>query len=249
MTDAVLDVRQLGRVDYLPTYAAMQEFTSQRGLEATRDVRDQLWICEHPPVYTQGLAGKAEHIFMPGDIPVVQSNRGGQVTYHGPGQVVAYPLIDLQRAGYFVKEYVYRIEEAVIRTLLHFGVTGHRVGGAPGIYVRLDDPAGHAPLEQRPRKLVLTADMGSEPHLSAPKPQPDFTGLGKIAALGIKVSRHCTYHGVALNVAMDLEPYSRINPCGYEGLQTVDLSTIGVHVSWDEAATVFANKLSTYLAP
>jgi lipoyl(octanoyl) transferase len=236
-----MDVKQLGRVDYLPTYAAMQEFTGLRSLGPTQTLPDQLWICEHPPVFTQGLAGKAEHIFMPGDIPVVQSNRGGQVTYHGPGQIVAYPLIDLQRAGYFVKEYVYRLEEAVIRTLLHFGVTGHRVGGAPGIYVRLDDPTGHAPLTQRPQKLADDAVVS--------KPQPDFTGLGKIAALGIKVSRHCTYHGVALNVAMDLEPYSRINPCGYEKLQTVDLSTIGVHVSWDEAAGVFARKLSTYLAP
>ena len=103
-----IDILQLGRVDYAPTYAAMQEFTSQRGLQPLQNVRDQLWICEHPPVFTQGLAGKAEHIFMPGDIPVVQTNRGGQVTYHGPGQVVAYPLIDLKRAGYFVKEYVYR---------------------------------------------------------------------------------------------------------------------------------------------
>lgn len=236
-----MEVKQLGLVDYLPTYAAMQEFTSQRGPGPGESLPDQLWICEHPPVFTQGLAGKAEHIFLPGDIPVVQSNRGGQVTYHGPGQVVAYPLIDLQRAGYFVKEYVYRLEEAVIRTLLHFGVTGHRVGGAPGIYVRLDDPSGHAPLPQRPQKLADGA--------LAAKAQPDFTGLGKIAALGIKVSRHCTYHGVALNVAMDLEPYSRINPCGYERLQTVDLSTIGVNVSWDEAAGVFARKLSTYLAP
>ena len=242
-----MELKQLGRVDYLPTYAAMQDFTSQRSPQGPPNVRDQLWICEHPPVFTQGLAGKAEHIFLPGDIPVVQSNRGGQVTYHGPGQVVAYPLIDLQRAGYFVKEYVYRLEEAVIRTLLHFGVTGHRVGGAPGIYVRLDDPFGHTPLAQRPRELVRAT--GSDPKVSAPKPQPDFTGLGKIAALGIKVSRHCTYHGVALNVAMDLEPYSRINPCGFEKLQTVDLSTIGVNVSWDEAAAVFAGKLSTYLAP
>ena len=115
------------RVDYEPTYAAMQTFTSKRGQQPPSDVRDQLWICEHPPVFTQGLAGKAEHIFLPGDIPVVQANRGGQVTYHGPGQVVGYPLIDLKRAGYFVKEYVYRIEEAVIRTLLYFGVTGHRM--------------------------------------------------------------------------------------------------------------------------
>ena len=252
MTAIALEVRYLGRVDYLPTYAAMQELTSQRGLGPTQNMPDQLWICEHPAVFTQGLAGKAEHIFMPGDIPVVQSNRGGHVTYHVPGQGVANPLMDLQRAGYFVKEYVYRLEEAVIRTLLHFGVTGHRVGGAPGIYVMLDDPAGHAPLANRPRKSgsdPSAQSAGSGPHLSSPKPQPDFTGLGKIAALGIKVSRHCTYHGVALNVGMDLEPYSRINPCGYEKLQTVDLSTIGVSVSWDDAARVFAHKLSTYLAP
>jgi lipoyl(octanoyl) transferase len=223
-----ITIHHLGRVDYEPTYAAMQAFTSERCLQPPLDVPDQLWICEHPPVFTQGLAGKAEHIFMPGDIPVVQTNRGGQVTFHGPGQVVAYPLIDLKRAGYFVKEYVFRIEEAAIRTLLYFGVTGHRVAGAPGIYVRLNDPTGHAPLEQR---------------------APNFTGLGKIAALGIKVSRNCTYHGVALNVAMDLEPFSRINPCGYSGLQTVDLSTIGVSVGWTEAADVLSHKLATYLAP
>jgi lipoyl(octanoyl) transferase len=218
----------LGRVDYLPAYAAMQQFTSERSLSSPQDVPDQLWICEHPPVFTQGLAGKAEHIFMPGDIPVVQTNRGGQVTYHGPGQVVAYPLIDLKRAGYFVKEYVFRIEEAAIRTLMYFGVTGHRVTGAPGIYVRLDDPTGHAPLAQC---------------------APNFTGLGKIAALGIKVSRNCTYHGMSLNVAMDLEPFSRINPCGYSGLQTVDLSTMGVSVGWAEAANVLSQKLATHLTP
>ena len=246
-----IDILQLGRVDSAPTYAAMQEFTSQRGLQPLQNVRDQLWICEHPPVFTQGLAGKAEHIFLADDIPVVQTNRGGQVTYHGPGQVVAYPLIDLKRAGYFVKEYVYRIEEAVIKTLLHFGVTGHRVAGAPGIYVRLDDPAGHTPLAQRPQKRVIAAEFApqsAEPVAPAHK-QPDFTGLGKIAALGIKVSRNCTYHGVALNVAMDLEPYSRINPCGYNGLRTVDLSTIGVSVGWSDAADVLSHKLATYLAP
>lgn len=223
----------LGRVAYLPTYEAMQAFTATR----TAETPDALWICEHPPVYTQGLAGKAEHIFSPADIPVVQTNRGGQVTYHGPGQVVAYPLLDLKRAGYFVKEYVYRIEEAVIRTLAVFGVTGHRVGGAPGIYVRLEDPGSHAMLPQRP---------GKDNHSAT---SPDFTGLGKIAALGIKVSRNCTYHGVALNVAMDLEPFSRINPCGYSGLQTVDLSTIGISVGWTEAADLLSHKLANYLAP
>ena len=237
----------LGRVAYLPTYEAMQAFTLAR----TDTTPDQLWVCEHDPVYTQGLAGKKEHIFNPGDVPVIQTNRGGQVTYHGPGQVVAYPLLDLKRAGYFVKEYVYRMEEAVIRTLLHFGVTGHRVAGAPGIYVRLDDPGSHAMLPQRPMKRAADTAEGHErpAHPARSAPVPDFTGVGKIAALGIKVSRNCTYHGVALNVAMDLEPYSRINPCGYQALQTVDLSTIGTHVSWQEAADVLANKLATYLAP
>lgn len=216
-----MQLRRLGRVDYLPTYLAMQEFTAQR----RDDTPDELWLCEHPPVFTQGLAGKADHLLAPGDIPVVATNRGGQVTYHGPGQVVAYPLLDLGRRGYFVKEYVYRLEEAVIRTLRHYGITGHRVAGAPGIYVRLDDPSGHA------------------------RPQPGtFEGLGKIAALGIKVSRHCTYHGVAFNVAMDLQPFLRINPCGYADLATVDLSTIGVSTTWNDAAQMLSQQLSALLA-
>ena len=229
-----MEIRTLGRAPYLPTYQAMQDFTAQRAPDAP----DQLWICEHPPVYTLGLAGQSSHLLAPGDIPVVPTNRGGQVTYHGPGQVVAYPLIDLQRAGYYVKEYVYRIEEAVIRTLAHFGITGHRVASAPGIYVRLDDPHSHERLPQRPQKGA-----------GGPGHAPDFTGLGKIAALGLKVSRHCTYHGVALNVAMDLEPYARINPCGYAGLQTVDLSTIGVHTTWEEAADLLGKQLGIRLAP
>lgn len=233
-----MEIRHLGLVDYRETLQAMQAFTQER----TSQTPDALWICQHPPLYTQGLAGKADHVLAPGDIPIVATNRGGQVTFHGPGQVVAYPLLDLQRAGYFVKEYVYRIEESVIRTLAHFGITGHRVGGAPGIYVRLDDPGGHAQLPQRPRKAEgLPATQAHD--------DPDFTGLGKIAALGIKVSRHCTYHGVALNVDMDLEPFSRINPCGYAGLQTVDLSTIGVHTTWEEAAEVLSQQLAIRLAP
>jgi lipoyl(octanoyl) transferase len=235
-----MQTRVLGQVAYLPTHQAMQAFTAAR--DAQTD--DQLWICEHPPVYTQGLAGKAEHVLDPGAIPVVATNRGGQITYHGPGQVVAYPMIDLRRIGYFVKEYVYRIEEAVIKTLAHFGVTGHRVGGAPGIYVRTDDPGSHASLAQRPARR----DGNGNGNGTMPAPI-DFTGLGKIAALGIKVSRNCTYHGVALNVQMDLEPFARINPCGYAGLQTVDLSTIGMSVGWSEAADLLSKKLSTYLAP
>lgn len=220
-----MDIRLLGQVDYLSTYEAMQAFTAKR----TQNTQDELWVCEHPPVFTQGLAGQASHLLMPGDIPVIPTNRGGQVTFHGPGQVMAYPLVDLQRAGYFVKEYVYKLEESVIRTLAHFGVTGHRVAGAPGIYVRLDDPFSHAAL------------LGP-----APADDP-FKGLGKISALGIKVSRHCTYHGAALNVAMDLEPFDRINPCGYAGLKTVDLSTIGVDTTWDEAAHVLAHQLAARL--
>ena len=222
-------LEMLGHQAYESVYQAMQDYTSQRN--ASTD--DVIWICEHPPTFTQGLAGQAGHLLNPGPIPVVATNRGGQVTYHGPGQVVAYPLIDLQRAGYFVKEYVYRIEEAVIRTLRAFGVTGHRVPGAPGIYVRLDNPGRHD-------RLGAAATPGSA---------PDFAGLGKIAALGIKVSRHCTYHGVALNVAMDLSPFERINPCGYAGLQTVDLSTMGVSVSWQEAAELFGRKLAAALSP
>jgi len=243
-------IEMLGQVPYQPTYVAMQDFTAARSGETP----DRLWICEHPPVFTLGLASRAEHLLATGDIAVVATNRGGQVTYHGPGQAVAYPLLDLKRRGYFVKEYVYRLEEAVIRTLLAFGITGHRVGGAPGIYVRLDDPRSHTVLEQRPKKLEASVSREESSSLGpqatfSQSSTPDFTGLGKIAALGIKVSRHCTYHGVALNVAMDLSPFSRIDPCGYPSLQTVDLSTIGVSVSWQEAADVLGQKLLTYLSP
>jgi lipoyl(octanoyl) transferase len=219
--------RWLGRADYRPTYEAMQAFTAAR----TEATADELWLCEHPAVFTQGLAGRPQHVLGAGNIPVVPTNRGGQVTFHGPGQVVAYPLVNLQRAGYYVKEYVYWLEEAVIRTLAGWGVTGHRVAGAPGIYVRLDDPFSHA-------ALTGPAD-----------PRDPFRGLGKIAALGIKVSRHCSYHGVALNVAMDLEPFSRIDPCGYAGLRTVDLSTIGAEVAWDDAARSLEQQLQALLAP
>ena len=203
----------------------MRAFTEARG----PDTPDELWVCEHPPVYTQGLAGKPEHVIDAHGIPIVQTNRGGQITYHGPGQVVVHPLIDLRRLNIYVKEYVYRLEQALIRTLEHFGVTGYRVAGAPGIYVRLADPFGHAAL-------------------TGPRLDP-FEGLGKIAALGIKVSRHCTYHGVALNVAMDLQPFAGINPCGYAGLQTVDLSTIGVQAGWGEVADVLAARLAAHLSP
>ncbi len=220
-----MQIVELGRRPYTETEAAMRAFTAAR----TPDTEDELWLVEHAPVFTQGIAGREAHVLAAGDIPVVRTDRGGQVTYHGPGQVVAYPLLDLKRIGIYVKEYVFRIEEAVIDTLWACGgVVGHRVRGAPGIYVRLDEPFGHA-------RLV---SAGLDP----------FAGLGKIAALGIKVSQHRSYHGVALNVAMDLEPYTRIHPCGYAGLRTVDLRTLGVNVAWDEVAAQLAQQLRARLA-
>ncbi len=221
-------LKTLGLVEYESTLQAMRAFTEAR-TPSVAAVPDELWLCEHPSTYTQGLAGKADHVLSAGAIPVVQTNRGGQVTYHGPGQVVAYPLIDLQRLGIYVREYVFRLETAVLQTLDGFGVTGHRVAGAPGIYVRLDDPQSHA---------ALTGPVD---------PLDPFRGLGKVAALGIKVSRHCAYHGVALNVAMDLQPFSGINPCGYAGLATVDLATLGVYTDWPTVAQRFGERLKAQL--
>ena len=218
-----MQVIHLGRRPYAAIEAAMRGFTQSRG----PDTEDQLWLVEHDPVFTQGVAGRDEHVLAAGDIPVVRTDRGGQVTYHGPGQVVAYPLVDLRRIGIYVKEYVYRIEEAVISTLWQHGVVGHRVRSAPGIYVRLTDPFAHAVLQS-----------GSH---------DPFKGLGKIAALGIKVSRHCTYHGVALNVAMDLAPFGRIDPCGYAGLVTTDLRSLGVHAEWHTVAEHLASQLQRRL--
>lgn len=220
-------IRRLGRCAWAPTAEAMRAFTERR----TPDAPDELWLAEHDPVFTQGIAGRAEHVHAAGDIPVEQSNRGGQVTYHGPGQVVAYPLVDLKRLGIFVKEYVFRLEAATLKVLESYCVTGHRVPGAPGLYVRLDDPFAHA---------ALTGPTD---------PRQPFRGLGKIAALGIKVSRHCAYHGLALNVAMDLEPFTRIDPCGYAGLETVDLARLGVHATWDDAAERLARALANQFLP
>ncbi len=215
----------LGPRAYTETEVAMRAFTAAR----TDGSEDELWLVEHPPVFTQGIAGREAHVLAAGDIPVVRTDRGGQVTYHGPGQVVAYPLVDLRRLSIYVKEYVFRIEEAVIDTLWQWGVVGHRVRSAPGIYVRLADPFAHGVLQT----------SGLDP----------FAGLGKISALGIKVSQHRTYHGVALNVAMDLEPFSRIDPCGYAGLKTVDLRSIGVEASWSAVAETLATRLAARLAP
>ena len=214
------DHQRTCRHTYQHTESAMRAFTAAR----SADTEDELWLVEHGPVFTQGVAGRDAHVLFAGGIPVLRTDRGGQVTYHGPGQVVAYPLVDLRRLGIYVKEYVFRVEQAVLDVLADFGITGHRVRGAPGIYVRLADPASHA--------VLPPANAGGA-----------FAGLGKIAALGIKVSQHRAYHGVALNVAMDLEPFSRIDPCGYAGLQTVDLRSLGVTLGWSEAADGLARHL------
>ena len=216
----------LGRQPYAGIEERMRAFTEAR----TPDTPDQLWLVEHDPVFTQGVGGRAEHVLTPGDIQVVRTQRGGQVTFHGPGQVVAYPLVDLRRLGIFVKEYVYRLEAAVLQVLDAYGVTGHRVRSAPGIYVRLADPFDHAPLKP--------VDPGADP----------FEGLGKIAALGVKVTRHCAYHGLAVNVDMELEPFGRINPCGYAGLRTVDLRSLGVSARPSEVALRLAQRLETLLS-
>ena len=176
-------VRDLGQRDYAPVWHAMQAFTDARGPQTD----DELWLVEHDPVFTQGQAGKAEHVLFPGDIPVVQVDRGGQVTYHGPGQIVAYPMIDLRRAGLGVRELVDRIEQAVIDTLAHWRIDGARRPGAPGVYV---DGA-------------------------------------KVMALGLRVRRGCSFHGLAFNIGMDLAPYARINPCGFQGLRVTQLLDLG----------------------
>lgn len=203
---------------YHQTWEAMKAFTASR----TDDTPDEIWLVEHEPVFTLGLAGKTEHVLAPHDVPLVKSDRGGQVTYHGPGQVVAYVLLDLRRAGYFVKEYVQRVEQAVIDLLAELGLPDvTRKAGAPGVYV--DWP--------RPQEGAA----------------PVLTELAKISALGIKVHRHCTYHGVALNVAMDLTPFSWINPCGYVGLRTVDLASCGVRIGLEEAGDRLAQHLERSL--
>ncbi|GAA0502513.1 lipoyl(octanoyl) transferase LipB [Pigmentiphaga sp. GD03639] len=200
--------------DYHETWEAMKAFTAARGPETP----DEIWLVEHPPVFTLGLAGKPEHVLAPRDVPVVKSDRGGQVTYHGPGQVVAYVLLDLKRAGYFVKEYVARVEQAVIDMLAGLGLPdARRKPDAPGVYV------------------------------DWPRPPQAALELAKISALGIKVHRGCTYHGVALNVAMDLSPFTWINPCGYAGLRTVDLASCGCGIGLEEAGNRLARHLERTL--
>lgn len=226
-----MKIRHLGTVDYVETANEMQRFTASRD-ESTED---ELWICQHPPVFTLGQAGKIEHVLVRNsNIPVVSTNRGGQVTYHGPGQIVAYPLINLRRRKIFVRQYVQCLEEAVIRSLARWNVQGLRVDGAPGVYVALQAAS--------PDLLNKNKSDKDEAKISD-TPSPQFQNLGKIAALGVKVQRHYTYHGLAFNVDMDLKPYLQINPCGYQGLNVVDLKTIGVYIDCQQAQEVIAQEL------
>ena len=182
MLSADLKVRRLGLMAYEPVWRAMQAFTDQRD----ENTSDELWLLEHPPVFTQGQAGRAEHILAPGDIPVIQVDRGGQVTYHGPGQIVAYPLIDIKRLGVGVRELVKAIEQAIINVLKSYGVDAALIAGAPGVYI---------------------------------------DGV-KIASLGLRIRKGRSFHGLSFNVNMDLEPFQRINPCGFQGLQVTNLSAL-----------------------
>jgi lipoyl(octanoyl) transferase len=199
-----LRVRDLGRVAYEPVWRAMQAFTDARDA----DTADELWLVEHDPVFTLGQAGRPEHLLMPGDIPVLKVDRGGQVTYHGPGQLVAYPLLDLRRLGLGVREYVCRIEQALIDTLAGWDIRAQRREGAPGVYV---------------------------------------DGGAKIAALGIRVRHGRSFHGLAFNIAMDLEPFRRINPCGYAGLDVTSVVECGGPASLHAAQAPLVAALAAQL--
>ncbi len=202
---SVVRIRRLGRVAYEPTWRAMRSLTERRDASA----EDELWLLEHPPVYTLGLAGRREHVLAPGAIPVVQADRGGQVTYHGPGQVVAYAMLDLRRRALGVKELVRRLEQGAIDVLAGYGIAGERRAGMPGVYVE----------------------------------------GAKIAAVGLRVARGCTYHGLALNARLDLEPFSRIDPCGYPGLACTQLADLGVRDSIDAVQQKLSDCLERCLTP
>ena len=198
-------VRRLGQAPYEPTWRAMQEFTAKRD----GGTPDEIWLCEHPPVFTLGQAGRTEHLLRDVGIPVLKIDRGGQVTYHGPGQVVAYLLLDLRRRDLKVRELVHRMEQAVIAALAGWGLRGERLAGAPGVYVK----------------------------------------GAKIAALGLRVRNGCSYHGLALNVDVDLSPFAAINPCGYEGMPVTSLRLLGVQATPAAAGEVLLAALATQLAP
>ncbi|MDO9107072.1 MAG: lipoyl(octanoyl) transferase LipB [Methylovulum sp.] len=200
-----IHIRQLGYQDYEMVLHDMQHFTQHRNPETS----DEIWIVEHPPVYTLGLSGKREHLLTVGDIPVVHSDRGGQVTYHGPGQLVVYTLLDTQRLGLNIRELVDVLEHAMIATLAQYGVTAQAKADAPGVYV----------------------------------------DGKKIGSIGLRIKKHCSYHGLSLNNAMDLRPFTHINPCGYSGLEMTQLADLGVHVDTADLAVLVTEKIIAVLIP
>lgn len=202
-TIAPIELKYLGLSEYEPVWRAMQKFTDDRNENTT----DELWIVEHPPVFTQGQAGKPEHILNSGEIPIIQVDRGGQVTYHGPGQIVIYPLIDLKRHKIGIKALVNGIEESLIQTMAEYGVVAKRKEKAPGVYVE-----------------------GK-----------------KIASLGLRVRKGCTFHGLAFNIRMDLEPFLRINPCGYAGLEVTQLSELNNSIEFDKVQDQLIKQLCEIL--
>ncbi len=206
-------IKNLGLVEYQDAYIAMQSFTKER-LPTTPD---ELWILQHPPIFTLGLAGNPANLHRPiNHIPLLEVDRGGEITYHGPGQIIIYLLVDLKRKKLFVKELVRAIEQSVIDTLTKYGVLAERKPGAPGIYIAKQNQ--------------------TSPYEGA-----------KIAALGLKITKQCSYHGLALNVAMDMRPFDAIHPCGYEGLQTIDMKTLGISENIDLVATCLVDHLKRQL--
>jgi len=208
-----VEIHYLGLQDYQNTYDAMKEFTLHRD----EDTPDQIWVLEHPPIFTLGLAGDLNHLLdHNSNIKLIQVDRGGQITYHGPGQIIVYLLLDLKRLGIYVKELVSRMEQAIINTLEHYQIVSERQVGAPGIYIS---------------STTNTPYAGS-----------------KIAALGLKVTRHCSYHGLALNVNMDLTPFLMINPCGYQDLETIDMKSLGVEKEFAEVSKTLVSELQQQLS-
>ena len=201
-------VRHLGRRPYQPVWDAMKAFTDSR----TSETPDEFWVVEHDPVYTQGQAGKAEHLLAPGDIPVVQSDRGGQVTYHGPGQLVLYVLVDVRRSKLSVRELVTCLETAIINTLAKSDIQAYAKADAPGVYV--------------------TNELGME---------------AKLASLGLRIRKGCSFHGLALNINMDMTPFLRINPCGYAGMAMTQTSALGGPQSVAEAQAILVAELASLI--
>ncbi|MGL5947777.1 MAG: lipoyl(octanoyl) transferase LipB [Aeromonas sp.] len=229
-------VRHLGRQPYAPTWQAMQDFCAAR----TSTTPDEIWLLEHEPVYTQGQAGRPEHLLCQGAIPLVHSDRGGQITYHGPGQLVAYVLLDLRRRELSIRGLVSRIESAIIATLAHFALPAVSDSNAPGVYVPLAPTAG---------TLATTATINQPLSETAMAARGPAKGLAKIASLGLKVRGGCTYHGLALNVAMDLAPFQGIHPCGFKALRMTQMHDFLPAITPSVVAPVLTQQLLQALRP